>query len=49
MGIMLYSLLWVMQDLYHQPYVICFGVDSLHGFAGLYKPYGHEARTTATL
>ena len=23
MGIMVYSLLWVMQDLYHPPYVIC--------------------------
>ena len=27
MGIMAHSLLWVMQDLYHQPYV---RADSLH-------------------
>ena len=27
MGIMVYSVLWVMQDLYHQPYVLA-GVAS---------------------
>ena len=27
MGIMAYSLLWVMQDLYHQPYGVGFGAE----------------------
>ena len=32
MGIMAYSSLWVMQDLYHQPYVRSYGP----GFAGCF-------------
>ena len=29
MGIMVYSLLWVMQDLYHQPYLKALGPKTL--------------------
>ena len=34
MGIMVYSLLWVMQDLYHQPY--CTIVDELQASRALW-------------
>ena len=35
MGIMVYSLLWVMQDLYHQPYgmVYCIRAPNLEGYS----------------
>ena len=37
MGIMAYSLLWVMQDLYHQPYAA--GLNTLNGAPGEMMPY----------
>ena len=51
MGIMVYSLLWVMQDLYHQPYctsvvsivVPCFRAESI--FFSSYKASKTETTT----
>ena len=40
MGIMVYSLLWVVQDLYHQPYV---GTETLVGAARTPGAAGGEA------
>ena len=39
MGIMIHSLLWVMQDLYHQPYV-----TRKYTLTGTFTPVGSSSR-----
>ena len=43
MGIMVYAVLWVMQDLYHQPY------EDGKAYSDSMKPYSYEASKIETL